>query len=146
MFAKVNTPFRLEDLLRGLIIQSGNDAAIAIAEGIAGTEDNFARMMNERAKQIGLTKSTFRNATGYGHPEQKVTVRDLAKLALHIIETYPDLYKIFGEREFTWNKIRQQNRNPLLFLDIGADGLKTGNIDEAGYRPDRAPPSRTISA
>ncbi|MPR06645.1 D-alanyl-D-alanine carboxypeptidase family protein [Microvirga tunisiensis] len=133
MFAKVNTPIRLEDLLRGLIIQSGNDAAIAIAEGVAGTEDNFARMMNERAKQIGLTKSTFRNATGYGHPEQKTTVRDLSKLALHIIETYPDLYKIFGEREFTWNKIRQQNRNPLVFLDIGADGLKTGNIDESGY-------------
>jgi serine-type D-Ala-D-Ala carboxypeptidase (penicillin-binding protein 5/6) len=133
MFAKVNTPIRLEDLLRGLIIQSGNDAAIAIAEGVAGTEDNFARMMNERAKQIGLAKSTFRNATGYGHPEQKTTVRDLSKLALHIIETYPDLYKIFGEREFTWNKIRQQNRNPLVFLDIGADGLKTGNIDESGY-------------
>ena len=133
MFAKVHTNVRLEDLLRGLIVQSGNDAAIAIAEGIAGTEDNFARMMNERAKQIGLTKSTFRNATGYGHPEQKATVRELAKLALYIIETYPDLYKIFGEREFTWNKIRQQNRNPLLFLDIGADGLKTGNIDEAGF-------------
>ncbi len=133
MFAKVNTPVRLEDLLRGLIVQSGNDAAIALAEGIAGTEENFARMMNERAKQIGLTKSTFRNATGYGHPEQKVTARDLAKLALYVIETYPDLYKMFGEREFTWNKIRQQNRNPLLFADIGADGLKTGNIDESGY-------------
>src|SRR5688500_16189879 len=133
MFAKVNTPVRLEDLLRGLIVQSGNDAAIALAEGIAGTEDNFARIMNERAKQIGLSKSTFRNSTGYGHPEQKVTVRDLAKLALYVIETYPDLYKMFGEREFTWNKIRQQNRNPLLFADIGADGLKTGNIDEAGY-------------
>ncbi len=133
MFAKVNTPVRLEDLLRGLIVQSGNDAAIAIAEGIAGTEENFARLMNERARQIGLTKSTFRNATGYGHPEQKTTVRDLAKLALHIIETYPDLYKIFGEREFTWNKIRQQNRNPLLTMDIGADGLKTGNIEEAGF-------------
>ncbi|WP_262296957.1 D-alanyl-D-alanine carboxypeptidase family protein [Microvirga sesbaniae] len=133
MFARVNTSIRLEDLLRGLIIQSGNDAAITIAEGVAGTEDNFARMMNERAKQIGLTKTTFRNATGYGHPEQKTTVRDLAKLALYIIETYPDLYKIFGERDFTWNKIRQQNRNPLLFLDIGADGLKTGNIDESGF-------------
>ncbi|QRM27377.1 D-alanyl-D-alanine carboxypeptidase family protein [Microvirga sp. VF16] len=133
MFAKVNTPVRLEDLLRGLVVQSGNDAAIALAEGIAGTEDNFARMMNERGKQIGLSKSTFRNATGYGHPEQKATVRDLAKLSLHVIETYPDLYKMFGEREFTWNKIRQQNRNPLLFMDIGADGLKTGNIDEAGY-------------
>jgi D-alanyl-D-alanine carboxypeptidase (penicillin-binding protein 5/6) len=133
MFAQVNSSVRLEDLLRGLIVQSGNDAAIALAEGIAGTEENFAKVMNERARQIGLTKSTFRNATGYGHPEQKATVRDLAKLALYIIETYPDLYKLFGEREFTWNKIRQQNRNPLLAMDIGADGLKTGNIDEAGY-------------
>jgi serine-type D-Ala-D-Ala carboxypeptidase (penicillin-binding protein 5/6) len=133
MFVKVNTSVRLEDLLRGLIVQSGNDAAIAIAEGISGTEENFARLMNERARQIGLTKSTFRNSTGYGHPEQKVTVRELAKLALFIIDTYPDLYKIFGEREFTWNKIRQQNRNPLLTMDIGADGLKTGNIDESGY-------------
>ncbi len=133
MFAQVNSSVRLEDLLRGLIVQSGNDAAIAIAEGIAGTEENFARMMNERAKQIGLTKSTFRNSTGYGHPEQKATAHDLAKLALYIIETYPDLYKMFGEREFTWNKIRQQNRNPLLAMDIGADGLKTGNIDESGY-------------
>jgi D-alanyl-D-alanine carboxypeptidase (penicillin-binding protein 5/6) len=133
MFAQVHSSIRLEDLLRGLIVQSGNDAAIALAEGIAGTEENFARLMNERARTIGLTKSTFRNATGYGHPEQKATVRDLAKLAIHIIETYPDLYKLFGEREFTWNKIRQQNRNPLLTMDIGADGLKTGNIDEAGY-------------
>lgn len=133
MFAQVNSTVRLEDLLRGLIVQSGNDAAIAIAEGVAGTEENFSKLMNERARAIGLAKSTFRNATGYGHPEQKVTVRDLAKLAIHIIETYPDLYKIFGEREFTWNKIRQQNRNPLLAMDIGADGLKTGNIDESGY-------------
>jgi D-alanyl-D-alanine carboxypeptidase (penicillin-binding protein 5/6) len=133
MFAKVNSSVRLEDLLRGLIVQSGNDAAIAIAEGISGTEENFARLMNERARQIGLTKSTFRNSTGYGHPEQKTTVRDLAKLSLHIIETYPELYALFGEREFTWNKIRQQNRNPLLAMNIGADGLKTGNIDESGY-------------
>ncbi|WP_414470990.1 D-alanyl-D-alanine carboxypeptidase family protein [Microvirga sp. M2] len=133
MFAQVHSTIRLEDLLRGLVVQSGNDAAIALAEGIAGTEENFARMMNERARIIGLTHSTFRNATGYGHPEQKVTVRDLAKLAIHIIETYPDLYKLFGEREFTWNKIRQLNRNPLLAMDIGADGLKTGNIDESGF-------------
>jgi D-alanyl-D-alanine carboxypeptidase (penicillin-binding protein 5/6) len=133
MFAQLNSSIKLSDLLRGIIVQSGNDAAIVVAEGIAGTEDNFARMMNERAHEIGMSKSTFRNATGYGHPEQKVTVRDLAKLATHIIETYPELYKIFGEREFTWNKIRQQNRNPLLAMEIGADGLKTGNIDESGY-------------
>lgn len=133
MFANVNTAIRLEDLLRGLIVQSGNDAAIALAEGISGTEENFARLMNDRARQIGLTKSTFRNSTGYSDPEQKVTVRELAALSRFVIETYPDLYKMFGEREFTWNKIRQQNRNPLLAMDIGADGLKTGNVDESGY-------------
>ncbi|MGO4705278.1 D-alanyl-D-alanine carboxypeptidase family protein [Microvirga sp. 2MCAF38] len=133
MFAKVHSTVRLEDLLRGLIVQSGNDAAIAIAEGISGTEENFARLMNERAQQIGLTGSTFRNSTGYFDPEQKVTARDLAKLALHVIETYPNLYKMFGEEEFTWNKIRQKNRNPLLAMGIGADGLKTGYIEESGY-------------
>jgi D-alanyl-D-alanine carboxypeptidase (penicillin-binding protein 5/6) len=133
MFAQLNSSIKLSDLIRGVIVQSGNDASIAVAEGIAGTEENFARMMNDRARAIGMTKSTFRNATGYGHPEQKATARDLAKLAVYIIETYPELYKIFGEREFTWNKIRQQNRNPLLAMDIGADGLKTGNIDESGF-------------
>ena len=133
MFAKVNTPIRIEDLLRGLVVQSGNDAAITIAEGISGTEENFARRMTDRARELGLTKSTFRNATGYSEPDQKVTVRDLAKLALHVIETYPDYYPMFAEREFTWNKIRQLNRNPLLTMEIGADGLKTGNVDESGY-------------
>ena len=133
MFAQLNSRIKLVDLLRGIIVQSGNDASIAAAEGIAGSEENFARMMNERARQLGLSKSTFRNATGYHHPEQKVTARDLARLTMHMIDTYPDLYKMFGEREFTWNKIRQQNRNPLLAMDIGADGVKTGNIDESGF-------------
>ena len=133
MFAQLNSRIKLSDLLRGIIVQSGNDASIAVAEGIAGSEDNFARMMTERARQLGLTKSVFRNPTGYSHPEQKVTARDLTRLAIHIIETYPDLYKMFAEREFTWNKIRQQNRNPLLTADIGADGLKTGNLDESGF-------------
>lgn len=133
MFAKVNTSIRLEDLLRGLVVQSGNDAAIAIAEGVSGTEENFVQRMNQHAAQIGLTHSTFRNATGYSDPHQKVTVRELAKLALYVIDTYPDLYKMFGEREFTWNKIRQQNRNPLLTMEIGADGLKTGNLEESGF-------------
>lgn len=133
MFAQLNSRIKLSDLLRGLIVQSGNDAAIAIGEGIAGSEENFGRMMTARAKEIGLTRSTFRNATGYSAPDQKVTARDLSKLALHLIETYPDLYKIFSEREFTWNKIKQQNRNPLLSLDIGADGLKTGYLEESGY-------------
>jgi serine-type D-Ala-D-Ala carboxypeptidase (penicillin-binding protein 5/6) len=133
MFAKLNDRIKLSDLLRGIIIQSGNDASIAVAEGIAGTEDNFATMMTRRAREIGLTKSTFRNATGFHHPDQKVTMRELAMLAAHTIETYPELYKMYGEREFTWNKIRQQNRNPLLRLDVGADGLKTGYIEESGY-------------
>jgi len=133
MFAQLNSKVKVSDLLRGIVVQSGNDAAIAVAEGIAGTEDNFARMMNDRAKEIGLTKSVFRNATGYSHPEQKMTARELSKLAIHLIQTYPELYKIFSEKEFTWNKIRQQNRNPLLADFPGADGLKTGFLDESGY-------------
>ncbi len=133
MFAQVNSRIKMSDLLRGLVVQSGNDAAITIAENMAGTEEAFAGLMNQRAKEIGLTNSTFRNATGYAAPDQKVTARDMAKLAIHIIDTYPDLYKIFSEKEFTWNKIRQQNRNPLLTLDIGADGLKTGFLEESGY-------------
>ena len=133
MFAQLNSRIKLSDLMRGLIVQSGNDAAIAIAENMAGTEEAFANLMNQKAKEIGLTNSTFRNATGYSAPDQKVTARDMSKIAIHLIETYPDLYKIFAEREFTWNKIKQQNRNPLLSLEIGADGLKTGFLDESGY-------------
>ena len=133
MFAQVNSRIKMSDLLRGLIVQSGNDAAITIAENMAGTEDAFSGIMNQRAREIGLTNSTFRNATGYSAPDQKVTARDMAKLAIHIIDTYPDLYKIFAEKEFLWKKIRQQNRNPLLTLDIGADGLKTGYLEESGY-------------
>jgi serine-type D-Ala-D-Ala carboxypeptidase (penicillin-binding protein 5/6) len=133
MFAKLNDRIKLADLLRGIIVQSGNDASIAVAEGIAGTEENFARMMTQRAREIGLPKSVFRNATGFHHPDQKVTMRELAQLAAHMVETHPELYKMFAEREFTWNKIRQQNRNPLLRFDIGADGLKTGYIEESGY-------------
>ncbi|WP_423793820.1 D-alanyl-D-alanine carboxypeptidase family protein [Methylobacterium indicum] len=133
MFAQLNSKVKLPDLLRGIIVQSGNDAAIAAAEGVAGTEDNFSQIMNRHAKEIGLERSTFRNATGYSAPDQKVTARDLSKLAIHLIETYPENYKLFSEREFTWNKIRQQNRNPLLTLDIGADGLKTGYLEESGY-------------
>ena len=133
MFAQVNSRVKLPDLLRGIIVQSGNDAAIAAGEAIAGTEDQFGRMMTNRAREIGLTRSVFRNATGFSDPAQKVTAREIARLSIHLIETYPDLYRIFGEREFTWNKIRQQNRNPLLAMDMGADGLKTGFLDESGY-------------
>ncbi|WP_091859430.1 D-alanyl-D-alanine carboxypeptidase family protein [Bosea robiniae] len=133
MFAIINSRIKLSDILQGIIVQSGNDASIALAEAIAGDEATFARIMTERVRGLGLTKSVFRNATGMPDPQQRVTARELALLADHIIKTYPELYKIFGQREFTWNKIRQQNRNPLLAMDIGADGLKTGNIDEAGF-------------
>lgn len=133
MFAIVNSRVKLGDLLQGLIVQSGNDAAIALAEAVAGDEASFARIMTERVRALGLTKSVYRNASGMADPEQKVTARELARLSDHIIKTYPELYRIFGQRDFTWNKIKQSNRNPLLAMDIGADGLKTGNIDETGY-------------
>jgi serine-type D-Ala-D-Ala carboxypeptidase (penicillin-binding protein 5/6) len=133
MFAAIHSKVKVSDLLKGEIIQSGNDACIALAEGIAGNETTFAEMLNARAREIGLTQSTFTNATGLPDPNLKMTARELAKLAQHIIKTYPDFYPLFGEREFTWNRIRQQNRNPLLGMGIGADGLKTGFTREAGY-------------
>ena len=133
MFAPINSRVRIEDLLRGVIVQSGNDACIALAEGIARSEDKFAALMTQRAREIGLSKATFGNSTGLPHPRQLMTARELARLARHIIQTYPEYYKIYGEREFTFNKIRQFNRNPLLPLSIGADGLKTGFTREAGY-------------
>jgi D-alanyl-D-alanine carboxypeptidase (penicillin-binding protein 5/6) len=133
MFAPLHTRVRIEDLLRGVIVQSGNDACIVLAEGLAGNEPAFAAIMNRRARELGLTKSNFVNSHGLHDPDQKVTARELAKLAQHIIKTYPEYYKIYAEREFTWNRIRQQNRNPLLSLGIGADGLKTGFIKESGY-------------
>jgi D-alanyl-D-alanine carboxypeptidase (penicillin-binding protein 5/6) len=133
MFAPVNSHVTIDDLLHGVIIQSGNDACIALAEGIAGTEDKFAEMMTKRAREIGLPKSTFGNSNGLPNPKQLMTARELAKLARYIILTYPEFYKLYGEREFTYNRIRQQNRNPLLAMSIGADGMKTGYTKEAGY-------------
>ena len=133
MFAVLGTRIKVADLLHGLIVQSGNDAALVLAEGIAGNEATFVERMNASARELGLTRTTFANATGYGDPAQKSTLRDLAVLAQHVIEKYPDLYRIFGMREFTWNKVRQQNRNPLLTMDIGADGLKTGMLNESGF-------------
>ena len=133
MFAALNSRIRVEDLIRGLVIQSGNDAAIALAEGISGSEDNFAGLMNRRAAEIGMTRSHFTNPWGRGDPDQKVTPRDMARLAGYVIRSYPEFYRYFGEREFTWNKIRQLNRNPLLTMNIGADGLKTGDIAESGF-------------
>jgi D-alanyl-D-alanine carboxypeptidase (penicillin-binding protein 5/6) len=133
MFARVKSEISVDDLIHGVIIQSGNDACITIAEGMAGTEATFANMMNAEARRIGLTGSHFANSTGLPDPEQYMTARDLATLARYIIEQFPESYKIYGERDFTWNKIKQPNRNPLLDMNIGADGLKTGFTDEAGY-------------
>jgi D-alanyl-D-alanine carboxypeptidase (penicillin-binding protein 5/6) len=133
MFAVLNSRVRVEDLIRGLVIVSGNDAAIALAEGLAGSEGAFATRMNDRARELGLTGLTFTNSWGNADPDQKVTARDMALLAAHVIRTYPNFYHYFGEKDFTWNNIKQPNRNPLLTMDIGADGLKTGNIDANGY-------------
>jgi serine-type D-Ala-D-Ala carboxypeptidase (penicillin-binding protein 5/6) len=134
MFAAINSKVSVDDLLHGAIIQSGNDACIALAEGITGNEREFAsNIMTKRARELGLTKSTFANSNGLPDPGNKMTVRELAKLARYIILNHPDMYKLFGEKEFTWNKIRQMNRNPLLNALNGADGLKTGYTKEGGY-------------
>jgi D-alanyl-D-alanine carboxypeptidase (penicillin-binding protein 5/6) len=135
MFAAIHSKIAVDDLLHGAIIQSGNDACIVLAEGMAGSEYTFATdMMTKRARELGLTQSTFANSNGLPDPGNKMTVRELAKLARYIIQAYPEFYKLFGEREFTWNKIRQQNRNPLLTSTLeGADGLKTGYTKEGGY-------------
>ncbi|MGE4167447.1 MAG: D-alanyl-D-alanine carboxypeptidase family protein [Xanthobacteraceae bacterium] len=133
MFAAIHSRVPVADLIRGMIIQSGNDACIALAEGIAGNEAEFSAKLTERARKLGLPKSTFANSNGLPNPGSKVTSRELAVLARHIILTYPDFYPIYGEREFTWNKIRQYNRNPLLSEVDGADGMKTGYTSEAGY-------------
>jgi D-alanyl-D-alanine carboxypeptidase (penicillin-binding protein 5/6) len=132
-FIPIHSKVSVDDLLHGVIIQSGNDACMLLAEGIAGSEDAFAEKMTSRARELGLTKATFGNSNGLPHPRQLMTVRELAQLAQHIIATYPEFYRLYGEREFTFNKIRQQNRNPLLALNIGADGMKTGFTKEAGY-------------
>jgi D-alanyl-D-alanine carboxypeptidase (penicillin-binding protein 5/6) len=134
MFAALNSKVSVDDLLHGAIIQSGNDSCIALAEGMAGNERIFATdFMTKRARELGLMKSTFANSNGLPDPGNKMTVRELSILARYIILTYPEFYKLFGEKEFTWNKIRQQNRNPLLNSMEGADGLKTGYTKEGGY-------------
>jgi len=133
MFVKVGNKVRIEDLLQGVIVQSGNDACIVLAEGIAGTEEAFAELMTKKARELGLTTSTFANATGWPNPNHIMTARELAMLAKHLIRDFPEYYHYFSEKEFTWNGIRQSNRNPLLYLSAGADGLKTGHTEEAGY-------------
>ena len=133
MFAALNSKISVDDLLHGMIIVSGNDACIVLAEGISSNEDEFAATLTKRAREIGLQKSTFANSNGLPNPGTKVTTRELAMLARDIILEYPDLYKIFGQVDYTWNRIRQPNRNPLLAMVNGADGLKTGFTNEAGY-------------
>ena len=133
MFLKIGEKVPVEDLLQGIIVQSGNDACIVAAENIAGTEEDFAVLMNETAEEIGLKNSTFANSTGLPHPDQKMSVEDLALLARRIIKEFPEFYHIFSEKEFTHNNIRQGNRNPLLYSMNGADGLKTGHTEEAGF-------------
>jgi D-alanyl-D-alanine carboxypeptidase (penicillin-binding protein 5/6) len=133
MFAAIHSRVRVEDLIQGAVVQSGNDACITLAEGLAGNEPAFVKLMNKRARELGMEKAYFTNSTGLPDPAQKVSVRELAKLARHIIITYPDYYKYFGEHDFLWNRIKQPNRNPLLAMNIGADGLKTGFTNEGGY-------------
>jgi D-alanyl-D-alanine carboxypeptidase (penicillin-binding protein 5/6) len=133
MFAAIYSKVPVDDLIHAMIIQSANDACIILAEGLAGTEAAFAEKLTERARAIGLEKSIFTNSNGLPDPAEQVTTRELGLLARHIIRTYPDFYPIFSQADYTWNKIRQQNRNPLLGAMTGADGLKTGFTKEAGY-------------
>ncbi len=133
MFVELGKKIPVEDLLRGVIIQSGNDATIVLAEGVSGDESAFAELMNSEAKKLGLKDSNFLNASGWPADGQVVTARDLAILALSTIRDYPELYKMYAEKNFTWHGIKQGNRNPLLYMNIGADGLKTGHTEAAGY-------------
>ncbi len=133
MFAALGSRIRIQDIIPGIVVLSGNDACIAVAEAMAGDEATFARLMTDRARELGLTKSIFKNSTGLPDPEQKTTARELTKLSEYIIKTYPEFYPYFGLKDFTWNKFKQPNRNPLLGMDIGADGIKTGNIVDSGY-------------
>ncbi len=139
MFVPLGGRVKVEDLLRGMIIQSGNDACIVLAEGIAGSEEAFAERMNQEAKRLGMTGSNFRNASGWPDPEHYMTTRDLATLSFRLIQDFPEFYKYYAEKEFTFGTdqkgtpIRQGNRNPLLYRNTGADGIKTGHTEAAGY-------------
>ena len=133
MFVPINTKARVDELIQGIIIQSGNDACIAVAEALAGNEVTFAKQMEEEARRLGLAKSIFRNATGLDDPEHLMTAHELALLAKHLISDYPDQYHIFGQKEFAYLKHKFYNRNPLLSTELGVDGLKTGHTETAGY-------------
>ncbi|MDO7597288.1 MAG: D-alanyl-D-alanine carboxypeptidase [Pseudomonadota bacterium] len=132
-FIEVNTKVPVEALLRGMIIQSGNDAAVALAEHIAGSEETFAQMMNQYAQQLGMVDTNYRNSTGLPDPDHYTTARDIATLSAAIIQDYPDHYKWYAEKEYKYNDITQHNRNKLLWRDSSVDGLKTGHTEEAGY-------------
>ena len=133
MFVSLGESISVENLARGVIVQSGNDACIVLAEGISGSEQQFAELLNETAARIGLRNSSFRNATGWPDPEHRMTCRDLAILAQRIVNDFPEYYRFYNERSFRWHDITQENRNPLLSRVAGADGLKTGHTEEAGY-------------
>jgi D-alanyl-D-alanine carboxypeptidase (penicillin-binding protein 5/6) len=133
MFVEIGSRVTVHDILRGIIVQSGNDASIALAEAIAGTEEAFADLMTQKAAEIGMQNATFRNATGWPDPDHLITARGLAVLARETIHRYPEYYQIFSEETFTYNGIKQGNRNPLLYKGMGADGLKTGHTEDAGY-------------
>jgi D-alanyl-D-alanine carboxypeptidase (penicillin-binding protein 5/6) len=133
MFAAIHSRVKVSDLIQGIIVDSANDACIAIAEALAGNEGSFGALLTKRAREIGLENSVFTNSTGLGDPNAHVTARDIAELARHIMQTYPQFYPYFAARDFAWNNIRQENRNPLLSMGIGADGLKTGESPDSGY-------------
>ncbi|KAA2215186.1 D-alanyl-D-alanine carboxypeptidase family protein [Teichococcus oryzae] len=133
MFVELGSSISVENLAHGVIVQSGNDACVVLAEGISGSERQFAELLNEYGARLGLKGSTFRNATGWPDPEHRMTCRDLATLAQRIIADFPQYYKIYNQRSFTWHGITQENRNPLLGRVAGADGLKTGHTEDAGY-------------
>lgn len=133
MMVPVNTKVRVDELIQGIVVQSGNDACISVAENLGGSEAGFARMMTEEARRIGLTKSTFTNPTGLYEQNHLMTARELGLLARYIITEYPEYYPVFAQKEFNYRRHKFVNRNPLLFLSIGADGMKTGHIEQAGY-------------
>jgi len=133
MFLEPSMRVRVEDLIRGIIVQSGNDACIVVAEALGGSEEAFAVEMTDRARALGLMDSTFKNSTGWPHPEHRVSARDLAKISQILATRFPEFFHYFSEKSFVYNGIKQSNRNPLIYKGMGADGLKTGHTTESGY-------------
>lgn len=133
MFVEVGDDVKVDDLLKGVIVQSGNDATIVLAEGLAGSEDVFAKTITQMAHDLGMSNTNFANASGWPDPNHYSTARDLSTLARHLVDDYPEFYKYFGFKEFTYNDIKQPNRNPLLYRNMGVDGIKTGHTEDGGY-------------